>query len=167
MRLRASPEIIVVVAVLLGLLVADAAIYRPRRTRLASLTQELAQAEQQLLYLAGHANDLERVAEFLPDQPPSGTVGDQLFLSRVSEGFARRGLTLTRVEPVSERQEGEYFRRSYKFQIEGDYDDFTGFLDFVEKLPEVVVVESFDYRSSLLTHGGRHWVKLEVAVIGY
>ncbi len=167
MRLRASPEIIVVAAILLGLLVADAAIYRPRRTRLANLTQELALAEQQLLYLAGHANDLGRVAEFLPDQPPSGTVGDQLFLSRVSEELARRGLALTRVEPMAERPSGEYVRRSYKFQIEGDFDDFTAFLDFVEKLPEVVLVESFDYRSSLLARGGRHRVKLTVAVIGY
>lgn len=167
MRLRASPEIIVVAAILLGLLVADAAIYRPRRTRLAHLTQELALAEQQLLYLAGHANDLERVAEFLPDPPPSGTVGDQLFLSRVSEEIGRRRLSLTRVEPMGERPSGEYVRRSYKFQIEGDFDGFTGFLDFVEKLPEVVVVESFEYRSSRLTRSGRHWVKLEVAVIGY
>jgi Tfp pilus assembly protein PilO len=166
-KLRARPELIVVAAVLLGLLVADAAIYRPRRTRLARLTQELALAEQQLLYLAGHANDLQRVAEFLPDRPPSGTVGDQLFLSRVSEGLAQRGLTLTRVEPAGESRQGPYTRRSFKFQIEGDYDDFLGFLDFMERLPEVVVVESFDYRSKLISQTGRHWVKLTVAVTGY
>lgn len=153
--------------VLLGLLVADAAIYRPRRARLASLTQELAHAEQQLLYLAGHADDLERVAEFLPEHPPDGTVGDQFFLSRVSEELARRGLTLTRVEPMGEKREGEYTRRSFKFQIEGDYDDFTAFLAFIETLPEVVVVESFEYRSRLISQTGRHWVRLTVNVIGY
>lgn len=167
MRLRARPEIIIVAAVLLGLLVADAAIYRPRRARLASLTQELAQAEQQLLYLAGHANDLQRVSEFLPNPPPSGTVGDQLFLSRVSEELGRRGLALSRVEPAGEKRAGPYTRRSFKFQIEGDYDDFTGFLAFIERLPEVVVIESFEYRSGLISQTGRHWVKLTVAVIGY
>jgi Tfp pilus assembly protein PilO len=166
-KLRARPEIIVVAVVLLGLLVADAAVYRPRRARLAGLTQELAQAEQQLLYLASHANDLERVAEFLPEEPPSGTVGDQLFLSRVSAELARRGLALTRVEPSGEKREGEYVRRSFKLQIEGDYDDFVGFLDFLEKLPEVVVVEAFDYRSKLVGQAERHQVKLTVAVIGY
>jgi Tfp pilus assembly protein PilO len=166
-RLRARPEIIVVAAVLLGLLVADAAVYRPRRARLAALTQELAVAEQQLLYLAGHANDLERVTEFLPERPPEGTVGDQLFLSRVSAELARRGLALTRVEPMGEKRQGEYTRRTFKLQIEGDYDDFTGFLDFIEKLPEIVVVDSFEYRSSLISQTGRHWVKVTVDVIGY
>jgi Tfp pilus assembly protein PilO len=164
---RARPEIIVAAGILLCLLVADAAVYRPRRARLAELTQELAQAEQQLLYLAGHSSDLERVAEYLPSPPPTGTVGDQLFLSRVSEQLGRRGLVLSRVEPSGERQDGEYTRRSYKFQIEGDYDDFSGFLDFVERLPEVVVVESFDYRSKQVTDSGRHRVNLTLTVIGY
>jgi Tfp pilus assembly protein PilO len=166
-KVRARPEIIVAAGILLCLLVADAAVYRPRRARLAELTQELAQAEQQLLYLAGHSSDLERVAEYLPSPPPTGTVGDQLFLSRVSEQLGRRGLVLSRVEPSGERQDGEYTRRSYKFQIEGDYDDFSGFLDFVERLPEVVVVESFDYRSKQVTDSGRHRVNLTLTVIGY
>jgi Tfp pilus assembly protein PilO len=167
-QLRGRIEITVVAAILLALLVADAAIYRPRRTRLAQLAQELARAEQQLLYLAGHSGDLERVAEFLPDRPPQGTVGDQLFLSGVNEEVARRGLVLTRVEPSGESQEGAYVRRAYKLQIEGSYDDFIDFLAYVERLPEVVLVESFDYRSRLLTEGSsRHRVKLTVTVIGY
>ena len=45
--------------------------------------------------------------------------------------------------------------------------DFTGFLEFVERLPEVVVIESFDYRSSALTQGGSHRVSLTLTVIGY
>jgi Tfp pilus assembly protein PilO len=166
-RVRARPEIIIAAGILLCLLVADAAVYRPRRTRLAELAQELARAEQELLYLAGHSSDLERVARYLPDHPPSGTVGDQLFLSRVSEELARRGLVLSRVEPSGEQEDGQYVRRSYKFQIEGDYDDFAGFLDFVERLPEVVVIESFDYRSKEVTDSGRHRVNLTLTVIGY
>jgi len=164
---RARLEIVIAAGILLALLVADAAVYRPRRTRLAELSQELASAEQQLFYLAGHSSDLERVADYLPSPPPSGAVGDQLFLSRVSEALGRRRLVLSRVEPSGEKQEGQYIRRSYKFQIEGDYDDFGGFLEFVERLPEVVVVESFDCRSSLLTQGGRHRVSLTLTVIGY
>jgi Tfp pilus assembly protein PilO len=166
-KLRARPELIVVALVLLGLLVADAAVYRPRRARLASLTQELAQAEQQLLYLAGHADDLQRVTEYLPARPPSGTVGDQFFLSRIGEELARRDLTLSRVEPMGERRQGEYTKRSFRLQIEGDYDDFAAFLGFMETLPEVVLVETFEYRSRLISQTGRHWVKLTVDVIGY
>ena len=167
MRVRARSEIVIAATILLGLLVADAAVYRPRRARLASLSQELAIAEQRLLYLAGHTSDLERVSEFLPSPPSDGAVGDQLFLSQVSEELRRRGLALSRVEPSGERQAGQYVRRSYKFQIEGDYDDFAGFLERVERLPEVVLVESFDYRSSQLTQGGRHRVNLTLTVIGY
>jgi hypothetical protein len=164
---RARLEIVIAAGILLGLLVADAAVYRPRRARLAELSQELAKAEQQLLYLAGHSSDLERVADYLPSPPPGGAVGDQLFLSRVSEELGRRRLVLSRVEPSGEKQDGQYMRRSYKFQIEGDYDDFAGFLEFVERLPEVVVVESFDYRSSEVAQSGRHRVSLTLTVIGY
>lgn len=165
--MRARSEIVIAATILLSLLIADAAVYRPRRARLASLSQELASAEQQMLYLAGHTSDLERVAEFLPSPPSGGAVGDQLFLSHVSEELRRRGLVLTRVEPSGEKQDGQYMWRSYKFQIEGDYDDFSRFLEHVERLPEVVVVESFDYRSSQLTQGGRHRVNLTLTVIGY
>jgi hypothetical protein len=166
-RMRARLEFIIAAAILVGLFVADVAVYRPRRAMLAQLTQDLARAEQQLFYLAGHASDLERVAEFLPSPPPRGAVGDQLFLSAVSEELGRRGLVLTRVEPTGEKPYGQYIRRSYKFQIEGDYGDFASFLEYVERLPEVVVVESFDYRSSLLTRGGSHRVSLALTVIGY
>ena len=163
---RARLDLIVAVAILLALIVANAAIYAPRRRQLNDVTEHLEQAEQELLYVAGHSDALVQVEDYLPAS--HGDAGDQRFLSEASSELDRLDVALSRIEPQGETPYGTYMRRTYKMQLEGKYKGLTSFFEYLERMSDVVLVEAFDVRSSALTSSGsKHKGSLTVAVIGY
>ena len=165
MKGRARLDLIIAVAILLALVIANATVYAPRRRALDALAADLDQTEQELQYMAGHSEALARVADYLPEN--KGEAGDQRFLSGISAEIDGLGLSLNRVEPRGETPYGGYVRRAYKMQIEGDYEGLTSFMRYLEGLSDLTVVEEFDYRSSVLGSGSKHRASLEVSVIGY
>jgi hypothetical protein len=162
---RVRLDLIVAVAILLALVVANATVYAPKRRHLSTLADSLEQTEQELRYMAGHSDALALVSDYLPKD--SGGAGGQRFLAGLSSELDRLDLTLSRVEPRGETPYGAYVRREYKMQIEGAYDQLCAFMEYLEGLPEVVLVEGFDYRSSQLGAWPEHRASLDVAVIGY
>lgn len=166
MRARVRIDLVMALVMLGALLVASATVYAPRREKLESTTSKVDQLQRELGYLAGHASDLRRFAEFLPAKNGDGQSGDQRFLSGVSGETRRIGLVLVRIEPVNEEPYGQYVKRTYKLQIEGSYRDFTSFLQYLEGLPEVVLVNTFDLKSSILTATPRNKADLEISVVG-
>ncbi|MBD3348542.1 MAG: type 4a pilus biogenesis protein PilO [Candidatus Eisenbacteria bacterium] len=162
---RVRLDLIVAVAILLALAVANATVYAPRRREFRDLADNLAQTENELRYVAGHSEALARVSDYLPQR--TGEAGDQRFLAGVSAKIDELGLALNRVEPKGETAYGEYVKRSYKMQIEGDYEGLTSFMRYVEGLSDVAIVESFDCRSGVLGAGAKHRASLEISVIGY
>jgi len=158
---------VVALAMLVALLVANATVYAPRRERLKSISARADQLQREFGYLAGHTQDLKYFAEFLPGKNDRGRTGDQRFLSGVSDETRRLGITLSRIEPAGEEPYGQYVKRTYKLQIEGGYRSFVKFLEFLEGLPEVVLVTSFDLKSSALSASARSRADLEISVVGY
>ncbi len=166
MKGKARLDLILAVAILLVLVVANAVVYAPKRRQLDALTDEFVRAESELLYVAGHSDALARVADYLPQHADDS--GDHRFLSGVTAELDRLGLALSRVEPHGETPySGTYVKRGYKMQIEGDYDGMSSFLEYLEGLSDVVVVDAFDYRSSVTRSDSNHRASLSVSVIGY
>ena len=165
MKGRARLDLIVAVAILLVLVIANATVYAPRRRELNALAKDLNQTEQELRYVAGHSDALQRVSDFLPRR--TSEAGDQRFLSGITSEIDRLGLSLNRVEPRNETPYGEYVKREYKLQIEGNYEDLRAFMAYLEGLSDIAVMESFDFRSSELGRGSRHRASLELSVIGH
>ncbi len=89
MKGRARLDLIVAVAILLVLVVANATIYAPKRKQLDTLADELVRAEKELLYVAGHSEALAQVADFLPQ--PAADSGDHRFLSGVTSELDHLG----------------------------------------------------------------------------
>ncbi|MFH1502639.1 MAG: type 4a pilus biogenesis protein PilO [Candidatus Eisenbacteria bacterium] len=164
MRGRVRLDLIVAVAILLGLVVANATVYAPKRRQLDDVTGNLKRAEQELRYFAGHSGALAEVEEYLPTQAESG---DHRFLSGVSAELDRLGIALLRVEPQAETPYGAYVQRTYKLQLEGSYKGFSSFLEYLEHMSDVVIVEDLDFKSSALSTGSKHMGSLTVSVIGY
>lgn len=166
MKGRARLDLILAVAILLVLVVANATVYAPKRRKLDALADELVRAESELLYVAGHSEALARVADYLPEH--SEDSGDHRFLSGVTAELDRLDLALSRVEPQGETPySGAYVKRGYKMQIEGDYEGMSSFLEYLESMSDVVVVDAFDYRSSVTRSDSKHRASLSVSVIGY
>ncbi len=167
MKGRASVCVVIAVVVLISLVVADASVHRPRRARLVALASEAEQTEQGLLYLARNSDDLRRVTAYLPTGQDGSCDAERLFLSQVSEVSARLGLSVTRVEPRGEASDGNFMRRSYRLRLEGGYHAFAGFLEHLEMLPEVVLIESFDYKTGVPGTGARHKATVLLTVVGH
>ncbi len=158
--------ILVVCAVLL---LADMTAYRPRREKLEELNRELAVAESERAYVAGNAAHLMRILDFLP-KPTEGegvNEGEQQFLSRISEELRDSGMVLTRVEPERVEEDGSYTRRTFKLEIEGGFREFANFLRYLELMPEVVIVNSFELHSKELGRRTQHSATLKITVIGH
>ena len=160
-------DMVAAVVVLAALLAANSALFNPRYARLTALAQEVDQAERELLFLAGQSENLSRIARFLPGEDEGSVHADQWFLTYLNTELGRLGLAMSRIEPTDEEPYGTDVKRSYKLQIEGDYRDISEFLAHLEGLPDVVLVESFDIRSSELLSSSKHRVNLLLAVIGY
>lgn len=157
--------IIVVICALL--LVADATVYHPRREELRELTRELAIAENDLSYVAVHSLEFERMLDFLPEKIEGAIGGEQQFLSQISEKLNDSGMVLMQVEPRRVVEDGAYTRRTFKLKLEGGYREFANFLRYLELLPEVAVVNSFELQSRHVRQGNRHSASLMVTIIGY
>jgi len=142
-------------------------VYRPRRAKLAELNRELAIAESEHAYVAGHSVELERILDFLPDEIEGANEGEQQFLSNISEKLQGAGMVLTRVEPRRVVQDGSYTRRAFKLEVEGGYRQFANFLRYLELLPEVVIINSFELHSKQVRRGSKHSATLMITVIGH
>jgi Tfp pilus assembly protein PilO len=156
-----------VIAIFIVLVVANFSIYLPARQRLASISRELAVSETERAFVAGHATDLERVLDFLPEEVEEANGGEQHFLSKISEKLQALDMVLTRVEPRKVQQEGPFTRRTFRLEMEGEYRDFANFLRYLELMPEVVIVNSFDIHSKQVRREKEHSATLTVTVIGY
>ena len=167
MRLRIRLDIIAAVAVLIALLAANSALYKPRYARLTALAKQVDRAERELLFMAGESENLTRIAQFLPGNNEDLSHTDQRFLAGLNEELGRLGLAMSRIEPVGEEPYGTYVRREYKLQIEGEYRDMSEFLEYLEGLSDVVIVETFDIRSREMVSSSRHRAHLTLSVIGY
>ena len=93
--------------------------------------------------------------------------GEQRFLSAISDQLRDSGMILTKVEPKRAVPDGSYTRRSFKLEIEGGYRQFAGFLRYLETMPEIVEVNSFELYSKNVRRGDRHAATMVVTVIGY
>lgn len=167
MGIRSWVGVLIIIVICALLFVADGTVYRPRRERLRELTRELAIAESEHAYVAGHSVELERILDLLPDDVEGVNEGEQRFLSDISRQLQGAGMVLTRVEPRRVVQDGSYTRRIFKLEVEGGYRQFANFLRYMELLPEVVIVNSFDLHSRQVRRGGEHSATLTVTVIGY
>jgi len=167
MGIRSWLGFVVLLVICALLYVADGTVYRPRRERLMELTCELAIAESEHAYVAGHSVQLERILDLLPDEVEGVNEGEQQFLSNISQELQGAGMVLTRVEPRRVVQDGSYTRRTFKLEVEGGYRQFASFLRYMELLPEVVIVNSFELHSRQVRRGSKHSATLMVTVIGY
>ncbi len=167
MGIRSWLGVVVIVVICALLLVADGTLYRPRRERLRELTRELAIAESEHAYVAGHSIELERILDLLPADVDGVNEGEQQFLSNISQQLQGAGMVLTRVEPRRVEEDGSYTRRTFKLEVEGGYREFANFLRYMELLPEVVIVKSFELHSRQVRRGSKHSATLTVTIIGY
>jgi len=165
MGIRSWLGFVVLLVICALLYVADGTVYRPRRERLMELTRELAIAESEHAYVAGHSVQLERILDLLPDEVEGVNEGEQQFLSNISQEVQGAGMVLTRVEPRRVVQDGSYTRRTFKLEVEGGYRQFASFLRYMELLPEVVIVNSFELHSRQVRRGSKHSATLMVTVI--
>jgi hypothetical protein len=160
MGTRSWIGVAVIIVICAALLIADMTVYRPRRMKLDELNRELAVAESEMAYVAGHASHLARILDFLP-KPIEGegaNEGEQQFLSQ---------MVLMRVEPQRVQEDGSYTRRGYKLEVEGGFRQFANFLRYLELMPEVVIVNSFEIHSKEIGRRSQHSATLKVTVIGY
>ena len=149
------------------LVVGDAAVYRPQARHLRELSQELAVAEHEFAYVESNPEHMARAVNFLP-QPVDGTNGgEQRFLSAISDQLRDSGMILTKVEPKRVVQDGSYKRRTFKLEIEGGFREFASFMRYLETMPEVVKVNSFELYSKHVRRGDRHAATMVVTVTGY
>jgi hypothetical protein len=167
MAIRSWLGVVVTVAICALLFVADGTLYRPHRERLRELTRELAVAESEHAYVAAHSIYLQRILDLLPDDDDGVNEGEQRFLSNISQRLQSSGMVLTRVEPRRVVRDGSYTRRAFKLEVEGGYRQFANFLRYMELLPEVVMVNSFELHSRQVRQGSEHSATLMVTVIGY
>jgi len=167
MGIRSWIGFAVIIVICALLVVADATVYRPRRAKLKELTRELAIAEGDRAYVVGHWIELERILDFLPGEVDGVNDGEQLFLSNIGEKLREIGMVLTRVDPGRVLEDGSYTRRAFKLEVEGGYRQFANFLRYLELLPEVVVVNSFELHSGRAGGKGKHTATLAVVVIGH
>ena len=157
-----------VILVICALLVAaDATVYRPRRAKLHELTRELAIAESDRAYVVGHGVQLDRILDFLPGEVDGVNDGEQRFLSNIGDKLREAGMVLTRVDPGRVQEDGSYTRRTFKLEVEGGYRQFANFLRYLELLPEVVIVNSFELHSGRAGGKSKHSAMLTVTVIGH
>ena len=167
MGIRSWVGFVVIMIICVLLFVADATVYGPRRAKLAELTQELAIAETERAYVAGHTSYLERISDFLPEEVEGVNEGEQQFLSKISERLQEADMVLTKVEPQRVVEDGSYTRRTFKFEIEGGFREFANFLRYLEMMPEVVIVNSFELHSKQVRRASEHTAIMKVTVIGY
>ena len=167
MGIRSWVGLAIIMATCALLLVANATVYHPRTEKLIELTRELAVAETEHAYVVGHPALLEEISNLLPAEIEGVNEGEQRFLSSISEEIQDAGMVLTRVEPRRVLQDGLYTCRTFKLEVEGGFRQFANFLRYLELLPEVVVVNSFELHSKQVRQRKTHAATLTVTVTGH
>jgi hypothetical protein len=162
---RARAQIGIPLLVLVALIAATIFHYRPERAELMSLAGDVAAAEQRLTYVIDHSDELEQIAEFLPSELDDGNVGDQDFLLKMSEKLRVLDMTPKTVQPKGEKRIGDYMERGYLLELECSYTALAEFMDFLEELPELVLVEWFDMRSAEVGAGDVHTAVIRLTVV--
>lgn len=167
MTRRVAIETAIALLIPVLLIALNVTVYLPMRARLATLEEEVAHVERELVDSARSRGDFQLAAELLPRQLSENEAGDQRFLQQAGDELRRLGLDLEKYEPLREIPTGVYVGRVYKFDIEGSYFRIARFLEYLEALPELVVIESFDFRSRLIGAGNKHKITVTLRVIGY
>ena len=167
MGIRSWIGFAVIVLITVLLITGDALVLQPKKERLRALSRKLAVTEQEFAYVAGNTTGLNKIKEFVPRTVEGDNEAEQLFLATISEELQNSGMVLTRVEPKRVQLYGSYKKRSYKLDIEGGYRQFANFMRFLERMPEVVTIDSFEWHSRLLREQRRHSGTLSLTVIGY
>jgi Tfp pilus assembly protein PilO len=167
MGLRSWIGFAIVVVICAVLVVANFTVYLPARQRLAAVSHELAVSDSEQAFVAGHATDLERVLDFLPEKVDDPNEGEQHFLSQISAKLQSLDVVLTRVEPRKVQQNGSFTERTFRLEMEGGFRQLANFMRYLELMPEVVVVNSFEIHSKQVRQAEDHSATLTVTVIGY
>jgi len=164
---RGRVLVIIPVAILGLLLVGNALLYSPRRERLDSLTSRLSRTETTFRDAQEHADALSVMGDYLPDRAQGADDGGQRFLSMLTEEIRNRGLTLNKLQPKEEKEGQEFVKRSYRIDVGGDYAELVDLFQFLEALPDLVIVDSFDLRSRDVSAADEHQMTLNVDVFSY
>jgi len=162
---RARIQIGVPFLVLVALIVATVNHYNPAREELVKLAEDVASAEAKLTYVVNHASELQNVAEFLPPERKEGDEGDQQFLLKMSGKLRELGLIPRTVQPKGEAAHGDYMKRVYLVELDCGYTELIEFLAYIEQLPELVIVEWLDLRSSEVSGDRQHRVVIRFSVV--
>jgi hypothetical protein len=166
MGFRSWTGFVAILAIAVLLIIGNAAVLRPARTRLHELNSALAVSRSESAYLKGNPEHFELVASFLPESPDSLGGGEQRFLGKISDRIKSLGMTMTNVEPRKVTPEGSYVRRQFKMEVEGSYREFASLLRYLETMPEVVMLNTFELRSGTLRRTSDHTAIITLTVIG-
>ncbi|MBN2566135.1 MAG: type 4a pilus biogenesis protein PilO [Candidatus Eisenbacteria bacterium] len=167
MGFRSWTGFALILAICALLIAGDAAVFRPARVRLHELNSALAISQNESTYLKANPEHFELVASFLPQKSDDPNGGEQRFLSKISERIKSAGMTMTDVEPRKVTEDGSYTRRQFKLEVKGEFREFASFLRYLETMPEVVLINSFDLTSGTLRKQDSHSATMTLTVIGY
>ena len=162
---RARAQIGIPVLIFLALLVITMVHHRPQRAELVSLASDVAEAEERLTYVIEHSEAFAQIVEYLPPALGEGNVGDQSFLLKMSEKLRELDMTPKTVQPKGEETFGEYMKRGYLVELDCGYADFAEFVEYLENLPELVLIKWFDMRSSEVSAAKEHTVVVRLTVV--
>ncbi len=168
MTVRDRIGIAIPIAVLVVVIAVTAGVHRPRWVKLMSLVQEVAHAERVLGEAIDHQGELDAAKMFLPQKTERQGVADQQFLTSVSAEIARLGLCLRELAPQDrERASESYYASTYKVELDGSYAAILEFLEYLERMPEIVEINSIDVRSNKVVASNGHRTLLTFKVTGY
>jgi Tfp pilus assembly protein PilO len=167
MGFRSWTGFIVILAICALLIVGDTAVFRPAQMRLHELNSALAVSQNESTYLKAHPEHFELVASYLPEKSDEQSGGEQRTLAKISEQVKNSGMVMTDVEPRKTTQDGSYVRRQFKLEVEGSFREFASLLRYLETMPEIVLINSFDLTSGALRKKDDHKAIITLTVIGY
>ncbi len=162
---RARAQIGIPVLILLALVVTTMVHQRPQRAELISLASDVAEAEERLTYVIEHSEAFAQIVDYLPPELGEGNVGDQSFLLKMSEKLRELNMTPKTVQPKGEETFGEYMKRDYLVELDCGYAELAEFMEYLENLPELVLIEWFDLRSSEVSAASEHTVVIKLTVV--
>jgi Tfp pilus assembly protein PilO len=167
MGLRGWIGFFVILAICALLIVGNATVYGPARTKLHELNSAFAVSRNEVAYLKSNPEQFELIASYLPERLEGSEGGEQVLISKISEIVKNAGMVMTDVQPGKVTQDGSYKRRQFKLDVKGDYREFARLMRSLETMPEIVIVESFDLLSGSLGGEREHSARITVTIIGY
>lgn len=167
MKVLRIVDVAVPVTVLLCLLVLSPVVYRPQRGALMTAAQEVAQAEDKLNYIVDHTEEIERALEYLPQHDEGGSEGDERFLLQLNDKLRESGITPRSIQPKGTVTDGEYVLRTYQLELDCSYAGFADFIDGLYGLPELVLIEDLNLKSSTVSAHKTHRAVLRLTLVGH